>query len=676
MNKVSIETVPVGKTFSEMSPEERRSVAARLLCRYEAGHRFWQPAIEMGRLCYRYVKGQVLSDEEIAQFESDDKVVVQVSVLKPKIDSIIGTAANSMKDGIVLANGAEDADKTAAAMVVLKAIERDSMLKAEELAALQDSAVTSVPAWFFLENVDGDDPDEPGLSVTRQSWDSVLPDPAWRDPRLRDLRWIIRQRRMTLDEIESKYPDSDIRQRILENKEVLSDSITATAGEVESYKSAVSRSREMYDATGMVLVLEMIEMVRLKVMIVRNQFTGDTEIMPAFWDDQEKQLFIQQHPDFEVTESYERVCWVTTTSGTGELLDSGSHWFQGGKFPCWPVCPGQMDGKFIGVVEPVMDMQKAYVYAETEYTHSIRTLNNNLWTIISGSVANIEDFRRQRSAAGGTVVIEEGYTRDSVGPIENRREQTAFIDWKSSCSETISSLTVDRNMEGGTQSSQESSKAIDARITQNIARLSPVFLNFHNARMYGRRLLMKAIPYAVPLGKVYRLVDERNEVKSVMAGQPSEFDSVAAQMYLDINGVDYDYMETEADNSVNGVENERRLFEQFMSSYGNAPPEVFRHAAKSYPSRSVQMLAKEIEEAQKNAPPPDPLDKVKLTASLDVNNIRGNSVALEIATNLGLLKKEEEVPQQQGMESPIEQMQEGGVEDPNIDSDAIPQEVM
>jgi hypothetical protein len=322
-----------------------------------------------------------------------------------------------------------------------------------------------------------------------------------------------------------------------------------------------------------------------------------------------------------------------------------------------PYIPGMINNKFVGVIETALSTLKAGVYAKTEWVHSLRTQNNNLWKIMDGAVPDLDEFETQRTRPGGTVVITPGFTMQDVDRVDNSQPQNAFMDWKQNEEDMLARLIVERNFEGGMQTSQESAKAINARITQVMSRLAPMVYGWHEFRMGLRRLIVKAIPYTFTSHAIFRYFDPANGLVTAQVNQPNEDILTGIKNVVNnLDGAEYDYIETEADNSVTGKEHERLLFREFMESYGNMPPEAVTEIAMAYPSTMVQSFGKGMKEKQENTPPPTAADNAKMNISLDADKLGGNVLAQKIAVKTGLLSQEdiESNPGSQG--APVGQM--------------------
>lgn len=631
------------RSLEELTQEERMNIVFCVLLRRNYAQGYWGSLFSRGRTCLEYFEGKILNPSEIEELEEDDKLVVQIAKAKPAIDSIYGTLIDTLKDGVVTANGPEDAPGQAVITDYLKKIERDNNLRMKVYEAARNTGVTSIPGWIWIENVDPENDGEEGVTLDYQEWDSILPSPQWKDRQLRDLDWAIRIRQMSLDDVETLYGQAITGTGIREYLQQLEGTASASFTERETLMESIRHGSKNYDGTGLLSVYEMTHWVRMPMRVYMT-LDGHTGILPLHWGDQEVAAWQEMNPEATLQMQQERVLWVTTVSSTGHLLANGLHWNQSGMFPGVPVIPDRINGKWVGLVEPVLDLLKADVYAMIDLIHSVRTTSNNAWKAAKGAIKDKEEFRKQATSPNGLIEIEQGFAMDDVQRIENSQHNTSFEQWSEWCTQGLAQQLVEANFLGGVQSSQESDKVVQTRIKQTIAKLALPVYGLHLFWLRLHKLAVKAIPYAVRGEKLIRLESPGNGMADLSLNQAVAWDDITGDVIRTINnlqGADYDYIESEADNSLTGREHERNLMREFFEAHANSAPEVMEAAALSWPSVSVQSFGKkmqELREAKEQAPPPPP--EVKHSFSITGKDL-GLKGAQDAAVNLGILKPEQ-----------------------------------
>ena len=643
--------------LDQLDESQRALIAAWAIAQVDADIRYWNPMWAKGRTCLEFVEGRIFSQDELADFTGKEIVPIQTPELKPAMDAIMGQLLSTGKSGKVIAAGPEDAGGAHVRTIILKAISRDNQLEYREAQVARDTFTTSVPGWLWIEAFDPNATEEPGITWVQEDWDSVVPDPGWHDRQLRDLQRATRVRRWTLEDIESYVQDDTVKERLKTDWERLGQCLPQDYDGRASLIERARSSRAEFDITNKLVVYEMTHWVNVSVQTWHNLQIGTSGVVPQNWTPEEIQSFSEMNPSVKIVTERRRVLWVTSVTGSGVLIANGPHWLQSGKFPGVPCVPDRINGKWAGLVEFVLDTVKAGAYAETIWAHSIRTLTNNFWLAKKGAIVDMDEFQRQQTSINGIGFIEDGFEIADVHKVENNREQRAFMEWKETTRAQLSRLLVSDNFVGGVQSSQEANSAIETRIDQNLSRLAPLIYGWHAFRLQLRRISVSAMPYAITSEKVFRHLDPSNGMQQVAVNVPSEWDAwgeVVSTMN-NLEGDEFDYIESEVDDSRTGQQASTQELKEFFESLGNMPPENHEAAALASPSHAVQEYGRMVKKMREEAPPPAP--EVKNSVSLDANTLGANPLAQLVAKNLGVLTDEDIASLKQPSGLPIEQEQ-------------------
>lgn len=631
------------KDYSELDETARVDVSAWAMDLVIRDTAYYEPMWVRGRTCLEYVEGKIFTPAELAEFAAREMLPIQTPELKPALDAIMGQLLNTGKSGAVAAVQAEDAAGAAIRTVIIKSAERENQLKFREAQVARDTFITSVPGWVWIENFDPTNPDEPGLTVSQEEWDSVIPDASWHDRQLRDLNHATRVRSWTMDDIARFTQDPKVRDRMVYEAESMGASYAGTYDNRATVIQQIRSSRQQFTQTGRLAVFEINHWVRMRIGSWYDPSTDDVGIIPQGWSAEELAQWQEMNPQIQVSvKDNQRVLWVTIVTGTGILLSNAPHWLQAGVFPGIPCVPDRLNGKWAGLVEFVLDTVKGGAYSETEWADTVRTLNKNLLKVRKGAVADMEETRRQAAMNGGIIEIEPTAAMDDVQYLTNNVPQDAFLKWKEDSRQTLSRLLVPDNFVGGVQSSQEANAAIETRIDQTLSRLAPVVWGWHAFRLQIRRVLTKAMPYALTVHKVFRYVDPKNGEMTAEINTPVDHDIYGdvVRTMNNLTGDEYDYIEIESDDSLTGQEYERQQFGSFMEKWGNLPPDALVAAAKNYPNVTVQKFGQDMEKVQQAAAQPKPPEP-KISATLDLTALGANPLAQKAAINAGLITQED-----------------------------------
>lgn len=650
------------KHYSELTDTEKSQIVSEKMRYFRADVTAIQPEIEAGHLRYDVTMGNIFTPEEIAEIEEADKVPIQTAEGISKVNAIVGMLRDAARDGTVVGSGPEDAAGAEFRERILKEdIAPNNDLTGKKLQVSKDVVVTSIPTFLWLEPFDPMNPSEPGISVEYCSWDSIVPDSNWRDPKYRDMRRNRRIKQMDIEGIIERWPYAG---KLFEGQE----SINYSSYELRNQEFMDARNGIAKSTNGLFNVIEEVEFIRVPTTVIRYP-DGNVEVLPESVDEATAESIVQMY-GAEISREEERVLWSSIYTSNGFLLDYGPHWYQTGEYPFEAFVPPMMNGKWVGVMQFALDTIKASAYAETEHVHSLRTINNNTTIGTSGAIENVDEMKREKMTAGGHIRLAEGQPIGAFQFVENRREQTAFSDWRNQTLDQLSRLTVERNVEGGAQSSQESAKAIGARVQQNLVKMAEMFYAYQRFSIAIERKIIKALPLAYPKHKVFRLFSEKNGMQELEVNKPKSFDidGAVTEFYNNLQG-EFDYLIKQADESVTGADIQREQVLEFLQKYGNTPPEYMGAFAMNYPSTAIQKIGQDIEaqkKAQAEAPPPPP--QTKLNATLDLS-VLGAQVAFDAAKQAGIIPQQEQMNGPAGTQSTE---QPGNAGTPATDPNAIP----
>lgn len=614
---------PVLKPIAEMSFDERAQQWSYCQQFYRVDASSSSQNIRKGKRCYEYLGGKIFSSDELEEIRNKEEVAIQAQDMISKFASILGSVRQTWKTGAVVGSGPEDAASAEVRQQVLQdKIWPESDIDNVKMSIFQDALVTGVPTFGWVEPFDRYDQTRPGLSVFYCPWDSIVYDSGWTDPMMTDMRRVHRIKQMTYDDIIQNYSQktgidsveklkgfSETSVRVASNDNIKNDYIQARYGLATS-------------SAGFINVIETVFFVNVPQYIAIDEY-GNFEPLPPLWDAQRVEQYKQENPGVKIDSKNEKTLWSTTWTENGIVLDSGVHWLQIGMYPCVPMVPPRIDKQFVGIVEFAADTLKEISYLKTERLQGLRTSVNNLAKVKAGAVEDMAEMERNRKKAGGTIVLADDAQMTDFELITPPRPSTAFEDALGQVKDDLSVITVERNFEGGQQASQESSKAIGARISQGLNKLTFWFQGQDRFDKLLTKLLVKAMPYCLPDDIVLRTVDPNNGQQTETKVNSPQVDWTGGALMVtkyknDLSLGDFDFIYSNVDNSVSAKDLARQMFTDFLKNYGNVPPEYLPQIAINYPCTEVQNFGKMLlqdQQAKQNQPPQPPPAKTTLTIS-------------------------------------------------------------
>lgn len=647
--------------MGSMKPGEERDLINKNLSLYQTWQTYWNPAIATGKKCYDYLVGDVLTPDEKTNYRNRDKTIIQIPELLPKLNSLIGMQINTQKQGITVAKRGENAPEATIIDDLIKTVERENDAKTEYSDCFKDAIITSFPSFMWYDK-ETDWTMDKKIVMHHESWDAILPDPNFSNLDLSDCNGILRLRLMSYDKLLEMYPkrEKEIRQQ-MQYASDLRDGVYGenyTSNERDEIYQTLQAGAEMYSRTGRMYVIERYYFKTSKETVYVSPHTDGPELLPEKWDDERVAQWQQLHPDYEPVEMEIRVLMMTSATNTNILLDHGRHWWQEGEYPCEMYIPQMLNNKPRGIIEFMLDNLKLGVISDIEHIHSIRLSNDNLMIVKTGSIVNAEDAAREKGRAGGIIIRSKNSEATDIDFPINRREQTAYTDLKQQTLETSSRLSVDRNFEGGVQTSQESGKSIEARVRQTNNRNSPYMNNFNQFALRARRKICKMIPYCYTEEQTVRFVQETsNKPREEVLNQEVEFDweGTATKVVNNLSGAKYDYIEAFGDDSISGQEAELSVFQDILQNVlPNTPQDAWGLLLTTIPNRLAndfgRKLQEQAEQASQQEPQPDPM---KLSLSIDGKDVLYNELVQTILKEQGVLPQDAQTqpmpPEQQSM---------------------------
>jgi len=628
------------------------AIAGRNTLYWDEYQRFWQPALTKGRECFDYLVGNYFSNSELEQYRDQEKIVIKVPNLINKINSLCGMQINAQRDGIIIPQRGENAPDAKTMNYIRKSIQRENSIKEEKDAVFMDGMVTGYPCFMWYDK-DYTYTKKRNLAGWHDVWDSTLPDPYFKHEDLSDTRRIIRIRLMDKELMKTSYPKRAdvIEQEIREGthpKDYFAQQ-TFSSNERNTLFQQINSAQDSFNQTGKMYVIESIFFVHHIMPVWWDTETGDYNILPPEWDEQQRNRWVEMNPNVKKVEKKVKTLWTTASAQSGLLLENNMHWFQTGEFPCEMFIPRMWNNKPYGLIEFLRGTSKAEAVARTEHLHSLRMVNDELTIIQEGSIKNAQDLTKEKGRIGGIVVTREGISADQAisFPFSGKREQMGWIEYAKDMEIQTDKLSTDPNFEGRVDQSQQSGKAASIRNKQTTNKFSPYLASFQRFDLRCGRKEIMMIPYIYTEQTVLRFLNDEtkkpdeveiNKVvdRDIMTGAPTK-------IINNLNGAKYDYVESLTDNSVTAQEQDFDMFKEILAEMMQFIPDKSMWPALLMQTPSVMAqqfgmeIAEQMEKAAKEGPKPEP---IKLNMSISGQDVAHNPTVQAILKAQGVLPQE------------------------------------
>jgi len=637
-------------TIGQMTPDQERALVAKNLLYWDGDQSFWGKRLSDGKSNFDALTGNIFSGGELQEYAAQDKLVLQIPELVPKINALEGMQIAGRREGIIVPISGEDAPDTEIIGHLLKSIQRKNNLDIELTATFTDGIVAGYPSWIFFDKTSDADMNKE-LEVYHEIWDAVLPDPKFSRRDYSDAERLTRVRLMSRLQIIQKYPQ---RKKQIEgdprmgqqSSNPFADQTGYSAAERDNLFNQVNSAADLYSRTGLMYVIERQHFVFVNTTVWASPHSSRVEILPPTWGEPEINRWMQFHPEYKKIEKEMRILWVTTCTATGLLLENSRHWFQENEFAAECYIPRMWNNKIYGVVEFLKGSLKGRNVTKIEHLHSLRMSNDDLMIVKEGALVNSADAAVEKGRTGGILVRSRFSTPEDIEFPLNHREQLGWSDMSETFLADIDRLSVDRNFEGGVSSSQESGKAIEKRNVQTQMKYSPYLSSFNltNLRVTRKQLLM--IPYTYTEEEIMHFVDPKtNEHKQVTLNEQTDYSWIGdgvAKVKNNLCGAKYDYIEAEGDNSATAKEHELAVFNDIMERLARVPQvQMWPFLLTSVPNRMAQEFGRKLQEyfdAQAKQPPAP--EQMKKSLSIDGKDLLHNPRVIEILVKEGVLPPE------------------------------------
>ena len=632
-----IEDYPIGTGGKEA--ESR--VITHVLNGYETVRQYWAPRVEIGEDVFAKIKGILFSDQALAEMDAEKKVPIEIPEGWPKFLAMIGLGKASMKSGKVTGQYPAHAATAEAVNVALNAIKTEENIQSIFDAVWGNGAVTGYPQMVWVEkpidHIRGQ-----SLTLNVFPWKCVLPDMNFRKDDYSDAQVVYLVAFLSKDDCMARMPD---RKAEIEKAFSHSSSIEDFAAQGMTVEdrdrifSAIKASDETLTQTGRVHVIERHSLIRRPMTLWGSPESEKWQNLDHL-DRAGLEEWKSKNPTWRPIKTESVMHWVTTVTMNGQLIENRPHWFQEGRFNCEMFVPLMVDDKPCGLLEFATQNWSMAAIAKTEQVHSLRMNNGNPLVIQEGALTHPETVETETSKPRGKIFVKRGIdVNRAITNLPSKHDQVPWRDLYEESSSVNDRMTVDRNVEGGAQSSQEAAKVFTARVGQSKSKYAVALDNFNRFSIRLENLIVKCFQLTTDSHVMKRWVDpDSGQEQSAEFNKPEGFNIFTGEPTEIANRLDigkYDVVMTEVDNSLSGRAAELQEFSEVMQSViAQTPPEFIGTVLSKIPNRICREIGGQIIKNQEAAAKNPPSPEVKMTLPLD--KLAFNPLAVQAAQQLGI----------------------------------------
>lgn len=477
---------------------------------------------------YRFYAGKQDDDEVIALLEAQNRPTVVFNEIKPKVDMLIGIAAQSKTDGSVIPVGSEDEPLAEVVSGMLKHFRRQQKLARKELECFEHTVKSGRALLHFY--IDKSNPFTPKVCAKRIPGWMFFTDPNSIEYDLSDSRYLFIDRWVTEDEVKNYWPgvDPGLLQSFYNN--------------YPDYPSFFNEGLDLFR------IVEAWYYKLEEVIWFQNPFrNGEAEYLTKAEFKKFRKAAaegmvlpgpdgqpVQQKPvDVQGYSAYKKVYYYA--------IFSGMEWLEGGKSPFkWDGFPSVLFGayknedenRWFGAISVMKDPQMALNTMRRQYAHLLQTLPKGILVHESGAIINIDEYEKRASDPTFHMEVIDGgiskykfETQPSISPVYQVLDGIYSQSMKDSSG-------IQDPMLGNAMTSREPGVTMRMKQESGLAVLYTLYDNFKESRHQAGRIFLSLLQQYVTYPTLIRIEGDNGaqliEINSQMNPGVEGFNDISA----------------------------------------------------------------------------------------------------------------------------------------------------
>jgi len=511
---------------------------------------------------YDFYAGNQDTKEVLTKLESKNRPATVYNEVKPKIDMLIGMAAQTKHETDVIPVGAEDELLVELMNGTLKHYQRKLKIKRRELECFDHTCKGGRSLLFFY--IDKSNPFKPVIKAKRIEGRNFWLDPDGQEYDLSDHRFLFVDKWLTKEEIKQFWPGFDT-------------SFAEQSSRDVNQPSFFDKAKEKYR------IVEGWYYKYIEVIYFINPMTGKEEMLsPSDFTKFEKALkdgidlgdgqVFKYEEDIGGQKSYKKQYHYMIFSAQAKA--------EGGPSPySWEGFPAVFYGAYkayktnhwFGAIESMKDPQRSLNTERRQLSHLLQTLPKGLLMHEIGAILNIEEYEEKSSDPNFYLEIAKGMI-DKVKFLQQPRISPIYNFFDAMCVQAIKDVSGAQDSLMGIQTtSREPGVTVRARQETGVAVLYILFDNFRESRFNTGKLMISLIQQYVTDAEVVRIEGEKGaqllEINTQMNSQVDGFN--------DITAGEFDYVVSEtAETMTIRAATAQMLVDFNQNQPGTIPPDV------------------------------------------------------------------------------------------------------
>ena len=511
---------------------------------------------------YNFYSGDQDTTEVKLALEAKKRPATVYNEVKPKIDMLVGMAAQTKHETSVLPVGTEDEPLVELMGGTLKHFQRKTKAKRKELEVFEHTVKSGRSLLYFY--IDKSNPFKPIIKSIRIEGRNFWLDPDSQEYDLSDAKYLFIDKWLAKEEIEQFWPDFDASQ-------------AEQSGRQADGPSFFDEAREKYRIVEgwyykLLEVIYFVNPMNEKVeWLIPQDFNKFVKTLKEGIDIGEEEPFVYTEEIMQ-QKSFKKQYYYMIFSGTTKL--------EGGLSPLrWEGFPAIFCGAYkaydtnswFGAITGMKDPQRTLNTNRRQLIYLLQTLPKGILMHEVGAILNIDEYEERASDPNFHLEIAQGKF-EKVKFMQQPSISNIYSLFDDVCVQSMKDTSGAQDSLMGVQtSSREPGITVKARQETGIAVLYILFDNFRETRFNAGRLLMSLIQQYVTEKTVIRIEGEKGiqllQINSQMNPQVEGFN--------DISSAEFDYTVSEtAETMTIRAATAQMLIDFNHNQPGTIPPDV------------------------------------------------------------------------------------------------------
>lgn len=479
--------------------------------------------------------------------------------IKPKVDMLVGLAAQARNEMTVVPVGIEDEPLAELLQGVVKFFGKKTSIQRKLLECFEHGIKSGRSFLHFY--VDRSNPLEPQIKIKRLDSYAVWLDPECMEYDLSDARYVFIEKWMTEEDIKTYWPGFDI-------------GLASQMPGAQEMPAFFNENNEKFR------IVECWYRKKINVIWFTNPMTGKTESLEPKEFKKFQEIMVNGKPEINLPPQKPVEGYPAVIDKVHYAIFCGGNWLEGGQSPYrfndFPLVffgayKNVDENRWFGVVNMMKDPQRALNTMRRQLSHLLQTLPKGILMHEAGAILNIEEYEQRSSDPTFHLEVAAG-KMDRVQFIQQPAISPIYQVLDSIYSQSMKDASgIQDTLMGVQTSSREPGITVAKRQETGLAVLYTLYDNFSETRLKAGKLLLSFIQQYITMPMVVRIEGPSGmqlaQINSQMNPQSTGFN--------DISSGDFDVV---LDETIE-TKTSRQSIAQILSEYshnnpGLIPPDI------------------------------------------------------------------------------------------------------